>query len=35
LLVEPIGLLWAVDPHLTSLPSLNFEVGVLLPIKAG
>ncbi|MEB8657480.1 hypothetical protein P4H04_21235, partial [Bacillus cereus] len=35
LLVEPIGLLRAVDPHLTSLPPLNFEVGVLLPVNAG
>ncbi|MGG3539111.1 hypothetical protein [Bacillus tropicus] len=34
-LLEPIGLFRKVDPAPTSLLSLNFEVGALLPIKAG
>jgi hypothetical protein len=34
-LVEPIGPLRAVVPHLSSLRPQNLEVGVLLPVKCG
>ncbi|SCN01305.1 Protein of unknown function [Bacillus wiedmannii] len=35
LLVEPIGLLQAVDPPPIFFAFAEFEVGVLLPVKVG